>query len=140
MCPGGCGLVTDLWYCVFDVFSGGGTYPFESNLASWLDGYTCTIALAQLVAHDIHASKAIRRNEAVVQIIRLPSHSRGNRILVSQRSIPTLVFLAISNDFVDVTMGSYKRRKRNSNERLHLVEELASNVKECGEMIVKDCH
>lgn len=100
----------------------GKTYPFESHFASRLNWDESTIALRQLVAHDIHAAKPIGRNESVVQVVRLPSDSSRNGILILERSVPALVRHAVGNDFIDVPVGQREgREERESECRLHCV-------------------
>ena len=86
--------------------------PFEGELAAWLDWHACAIALGELVADDVDRAEAIGRYEPVVEVVCLPADSRGNRRLVLQSRVPSLVCHAIGDDFVDVSVGSDERRKR----------------------------
>jgi hypothetical protein len=96
------------------------TYPFECNLASRLHWHKRAIALCALVAHDIYASKPIRTHKAIVQVVCLPSHGRGDGSLVFQRGVPALVCYAVGDDFVDMAMGADERRKSDGErEGLH---------------------
>jgi hypothetical protein len=96
------------------------TNPFEGHFASGLDGHGGAVALALLVAHDIDLAEAIGAHEAVVEVVGLPSDSGGDGRLVLESSIPALVLFAISDDFVDVAVGSDERWESDgSNEGLH---------------------
>jgi hypothetical protein len=95
--------------------------PLERNLASWLHRHIRAVALALLVAYDIHGTESVRSDESVVEVVRLPSYSRGDGSLVLERSVPTLVCHAIGDDFVDVTVGCHEGRKE-ENEGKHYSE------------------
>lgn len=102
-----------------------GTYPFERDLGSRLDWYAGAVALAELVAYDIDGAEAIGRHEAVVEVVGLPSDCWWDGSLVTKGSIPALIGDAISDDFVDVTMGSDERWQRNGGDvGLHDCERL----------------
>jgi hypothetical protein len=93
--------------------------PLECDFAAWLDWHTCTIALAQLMAHNIHARKSVRSDEAVVEVVRLPAYGGRDGALILQRRVPALVCDAICDNFVDVTMGSDERWERKGESVLH---------------------
>lgn len=87
--------------------------PLEGDLAAWLDGYVGTVALALLVADNGRGTKGIGRDEAVVEVVGLPANSGRNGVLVLESSVPALVFLAIGDDLVNVTVSCHKGRKKN---------------------------
>jgi len=87
--------------------------PLERDLAAGLDGYVAAIALALLVADDCRGAEGIWGDEAVVEVVGLPANSLRDGGLVFQRSIPTLVGLAIGNDAVNVAMGCHEGREKN---------------------------
>lgn len=85
--------------------------PYESDLGSWLHWHIGAVALAKFVAHDIHGTESVGCNEAVIQVVGLPSHGRWDRCLIFQRGIPTLIGHTIGNNLLDVTMGSDERQE-----------------------------
>src|SRR5689334_1974977 len=82
--------------------------PLEGHLGAGLDGHIFAIALALLVAYDVDLAEAIRRHEAIVEIVGLPSYGLGDGILVPEGGVPTLIFHAVGDDLVDVAVGSHE--------------------------------
>jgi hypothetical protein len=76
------------------------------------------------MAHDIHSSKPIRSDEAVVQVVCLPSNGGGDGSLVFKRGIPALVGYTVGDDFVDVAVGVDEGGESNGcDEGLHDCED-----------------
>lgn len=82
--------------------------PLEGYFAAWLNSDIGAIALPELVADDICASKATGFDEAVVEVVCLPADSCRNGILIPQRSVPALIGNAIGNHLFDVTMSCHQ--------------------------------
>jgi len=98
----------------------GKTNPFEGHFAAGLDGHGGAVALALLVAHDIDLAEAVGAHEAVVEVVCLPSDGGGDGVLVLESSVPALVLRAISDDFVDMAVGSDEGWESDgNNEGLH---------------------
>jgi len=86
--------------------------PLEGDFAAGLDRNVGAVALALLVACDGRSAETVRGDEAVVEVVRLPADGGRDGVLVLERSIPALVFLAVCDDLVNMAVGSRKGRKK----------------------------
>jgi hypothetical protein len=65
--------------------------PVEGGRASSLDFHIGTVARTLLVAHDRACGKSVRAHKPIVQVICLPTHRLGYRVLVRKSGVPPLV-------------------------------------------------